>query len=221
MSKKNQLLAIMSLEIGMEEDVQDGKLFRERERVIYAKLSDLSELNNAVSVDSQEQWQIKLPKTDKNAAKGTMRVRKIIPLTKTDKGFELTDTNEDSVQYVITVKAERKADDRAEVPLPASKDMFDLFKLLAENGMCKHRFHFPINGTELVFEVDVYLKEDGTYYEWVKIDLEFKDVPVDIPELPLKTSELIYDTTQDPEQKKKISELYETIFLKKNPTLDK
>lgn len=219
MLKKNRLLAITAAAFALENDVQDGKLFRERERVIYARLSDFSQLNNAVSVDSQEQWQVKLPKTNNNSAKGTIRVRKVIPLSKTDKGFEFTATGVDSTQYVMTVKAERKADDRLEVPLPASKDMFDLFKLLAENGMYKHRFHFPIDGTELVFEVDVYPKEDGTYNNWVKIDLELKDVSVDIPELPFKVEEIIYDTTEDPEQKKKINELYETIFLSKNKTL--
>jgi hypothetical protein len=220
MLKKNRLLAITAAMIAMESDVENGKLFRERERVIYARLTDLNELSNATSVDSQEQWQIKLPKTENNAAKGTIRVRKVMPLMITDAGIMHRKPTDDSTQYVITVKTERKADDRLEVPLPASEDMFNLFKLLAENGMHKHRFHFPIEGTELVFEVDAFPKVDGVgYHDWVKIDLELKDITVDIPELPFKTLELIYDNTQDPEQKKKISELYDTIFLKKNPSL--
>ncbi len=220
MLKKNRLLAITAAAFALENDVQDGKLFRERERVIYARLSDLSQLSNAASVDSQEQWQIKLPKTDNNSTKGTIRVRRVMPMKICGTMVMHSKPSINSNQYVMTVKAERTADDRLEVPLPASEDMFNLFRLLAENGMYKHRFHFPIDGTELVFEVDAFPKTDGTgYHEWVKIDLELKDVTVDIPELPFKVEEVIYDTTEDPEQKKKIRELYETIFLSKNQTL--
>lgn len=223
MLKKNSLLAITATLLAMESDVENGKLFRERERVIYAKLSDFGQLNNAVSADFQEQWMIKIPKTERNSAKGSIRVRKILPLVKDGeqfKGQQLPKTigAPDPFQYVLTVKSERQADDRLEVPAPVTRDMFNLFSYLAENGMIKDRYHFPIEGTELVFEVDAFRKEDGSYHDWVKIDLELKDITVDTPPLPFKTEEIIYDNTKDPEQKKKISELYETIFLTKNIT---
>lgn len=221
MLKKNRLLAITAAMIAMESDVENGKLFRERERVIYARLSDLNQLNDAISADSQEQWQIKIPKTENNSAKGSIRVRRVLPLVKDGEQFKAqllpkTMGTPDPFQYVLTVKAERQADDRLEVPIPATSAMFNLFKSLAENGMIKHRYHFPIDDTGLVFEVDVFMKEDGTYHEWVKIDLELKDISVDIPLLPFKVEEVIYDNTQDDKEKKRIRELYETIFLKKN-----
>ncbi len=210
---KNRLIGYIS----MEADVQDGKLFRERERVIYARLGDMSVLGKAESADHQEQWTIKLPKTENNSAKGQIRVRKVIPMVKSTDGekFELSHRDGDDAQYVLTTKAEKAADDRLEVPAPVTKDMFELFRLLAENGMIKDRYHFPIeNG--LVFEVDVYLKEDGSYHEWVKIDLELKDISVDIPELPFSVEEMILDKTQDSAEKSKITDLYETVFLTKN-----
>lgn len=212
--KKNRLFSVIS----MEEDVQDGKLFRERERVIYARLKDMTVLNKAAKADSQEQWMIKIAKTNNNASKGQIRVRKVIPLEKTENGFNtnIVNDNKNNIQYVLTAKAERSADDRLEVPTPVTKDMFDLFKLLADNGMIKDRYHFPIEGTDLVFEVDAYTKAEGGYHEWVKIDLELKDVMVDTPPLPFEVEEQILNTTEDKEEKKKISELYETVFFTKN-----
>lgn len=208
---KNRLLAITSNAVAMEADVENGKLFNEREKVIYAKLKDISSLQGAESVDAQEQWMIKLPKTEKNAAKGQIRVRKIMPMVKTVDGYEIE--RHANPQYVQTTKAERDAEDRLEVPIPVTKDQFDLFKLLAENGMIKHRFHFPVEGSDLVFEVDAFLNEDGTYNEWVKIDLEGAK---EIPELPFEVSEKILGSTKDEAEKKKITELYETVFLSVN-----
>jgi hypothetical protein len=218
MSKKNQLLAIMSSGISMEEDVQDGKLFRERERVIYARLKDLSVLQNAVRADSQEQWMIRVSKTENNVAKGQIRVRKVIPLIKVDGVFNGR-IKADNAQYVLTAKAEHKTDDRSEVPTPVTRDMFDLFKQLADNGMIKDRFHFPIEGTDLVFEVDAYPKNDGSYHNWVKIDLEFGDTIIDTPPLPFEVEEQILNTTEDKDEKRRISELYETIFFSKANSL--
>jgi CYTH domain-containing protein len=208
--------------MAMESDVQDGKLFVERERVIYAKISDLNQLNDAASADSQVQWQIRIPKTENNSAKGTIRVRKVVPMNKRDNHFvkDLSE-NGDMTQYVLTTKVERQATDRREVPVPVTRDMFDLFSVLADNGMTKDRYHFPIYDTELVFEVDVFLKEDGTYYEWVKIDLELVDIETEIPPLPFKVEEVIYDNTKNENEKKRIRELYDTIFLSKNSSLSK
>jgi hypothetical protein len=219
MSKKNQLLAIMSSGLGMEEDVQDGKLFRERERVIYARLKDLSVLQNAVRADSQEQWMIRVSKTENNVTKGQIRVRKIMPMFKNGDDNYHTGEDKSKAQYVLTAKAEKTIDDRFEVPTPVTSDMFDLFKQLADNGMIKDRFHFPIEGTDLVFEVDAYPKNDGSYHNWVKIDLEFGETIIDTPPLPFEVEEQILNTTEDKDEKRKISELYETIFFSKANTL--
>lgn len=216
---KNRLLAITGSALAMEADVDNGKLHHEQEKVIYARLEDLSVLHNAETVDAQEQWMIKLKKSDKNAAKGQIRVRKVIPMTKGDNGFEIKNADSDRVQYVLTAKAERSAEDRLEVPSPVTKDMFDVFKLVADNGMLKHRFHFPVDGG-LVFEVDAFPKEDGTYHEWVKIDLELKDINTEIPELPFEAAEKIFGDSKDEAEQKKIWELYETIFLSANVAVE-
>lgn len=210
--RKNALMTyLQQASVSMEADVQDGKLFRERERVIYARLKDVSDLHKAASADFQEQWSIKQSKTEDNQAKGQVRVRKIIQMVKEGEQYVVPSSGEDAAQYVLTAKAEKQADDRLEVPAPVTKDMFELFKLLASGGMIKHRFHFPLED-DLVFEVDAFLNKRGEYHDWVKIDLEMKDKLVDLPELPFEVSEKIFDTTSDASEKKKIGELYENVF---------
>lgn len=209
--RNNRLMAIVGTGVALEEDVQDGKLFREREKVFYVRVTDTDQLSGAASRDSQEQWTVKIPKTEGNAAKGNIRVRKVVG---GNDGAE--------PQYVLTTKAERNSEDRLEVPAPVTEDMFKLFRQLADTGMIKDRYSFPVEGTDLVFEVDMFLdtskaEADHTpYHQWAKIDLELKDFNGEIPELPIKVEEVIPGDTTDPEQRAKITELYETVFLTKN-----
>lgn len=195
--------------LAMEADVQDGKTFAERERVLYARLKDFVVLSQlATSIDRQEQWDVKVAKSAKNLSKGCIRVRKVVAVDDKRKG--------EPVQYVHNTKTEENPHSRKEVPLPATEDAFNNHKLLADSGMLKDRFHIPAKGTDLIFEVDVFFKEDGTFQEWVKIDIEMKDIETDLPPLPFEVEEIIYDTTTDPSLKAKIDLLYETVFIRKN-----
>lgn len=205
------------------EDVANGQIFEEHERTFYVRISDFDQLKRAASADHQEQWTQKFAKTEKNAAKGNIRVRMIYPLFKNGEPVGYSRSEGSGVQYVLTAKAERSATHRQEVPVPATKDMFEIFKALADSGMVKDRYHFPVAGTDLVFEVDMFRRgetyADG-YHEWAKIDLEFdknKHAGMAIPELPIQVDQVIMDNTTVPLEKAMISDIYDRCFLTKNP----
>lgn len=208
------LQALMAVSIAMEKDVQDGKTFMEKERVIYARISDFEQLKKAKSADHQEQWGLKIAKTDENFAEGQVRVRAVTPLSLTGEGPPYRATA--GAQYVFTVKAKQGMGQNLETPVPATADAFEIFKRIAENGMIKDRFHFPVEGTDLIYEIDVFLKADGSYHEWVKIDLETKDMAAELPPLPIEVEEQILDNTEDKAEQAKIKQLYSTIFLTPN-----
>ena len=185
------------------EEIAEGKSVVEKEIVIYAKITDLSILSKADSVEEQEQWEIKLPKTEDTASSGRMRVRKII--------------KEGTTQYVYTTKTEVTGGN-LETSLEATEDTFKQFKLLASSGMVKTRYTYAIRGSELVWEVDVPILTGDNKTDWCKIDLEYKVYPTTIPELPPGFNAVITNQRdkQTKEEKELLYELYETIFLRKN-----
>lgn len=210
--------------IALEEQAT-GKANFEKEYVFYAKLTDPSILEKASHVEQQQQWSIKIDKTDKNYCSGQIRIRR-------------TDDN-GKVSYVQTVKTPIKplqgdtgqsdtsvadaSQNMLEVAIDASEDAFKQFKLIADQGMIKTRYTFPIEGTELKFEVDVFHLANGEKSQWVKIDLEVDRPLESIPPLPEGFSEAIlnqkYDQTD--EEKQLIRSLYENVFLTKNEYLNK
>jgi hypothetical protein len=193
------------------EERADGKADKEIEYTIYAKISNFAELEAAKSMEIQEQWEIKIPKTEQNAGKGSIRVRKTVV-----EGGEPVFTRATKIPY-------NEQNDKIEIPLPSNQDEFTAFKFLAAQGMLKHRYHFPILGTELVWEVDAYPKDDGTYHEWVKIDLEVKERLEQLPEFPIKLDEVILPPELyqgDKEEREKIvTGLYDKCFMRKNEFL--
>ena len=195
------------------EERSDGAALKEREFVFYARIKEGYEFPPTDNKERQEQWTIKIPQTDANAAKGDIRVRKTDLFDHGDLG---------QTEYVLTTKVRNggpEGDD--EVPIQSSEDQFNHFKRLAESGMLKDRFTYDIPGTELKWEVDAFLKPGGGYHPWVKLDLEVPaDAPKDIgiPEFPIEAEEWIKAQTGDrlPAEEAKVRELYETMFLTKN-----
>jgi CYTH domain-containing protein len=193
------------------EEISNGKAFREIEHVFYARLSNIGDLAKAASQEHQEQWELKFPKTNKNGGSGTVRIRKTIIGTGVP-------------AFVLTTKTMASHDgDKIEVPVPTTEPMFKQFKLMSEKGMIKDRYHFPIEGTDLVWEVDMFLKPGGQigvgpYEDWCKIDLEVSDRLTTIPPFPLDTEELITAPfgKRTEEEEAKVTSLYETVFTQKN-----
>jgi len=188
------------------ENETDGKVRAEIERVFYARLLDTKTLSNAQSHEDQEQWEIKIPKTDENAAAGRMRVRKI---TYADGRVEFIRTTKMMLDGVPS-----------EVEFPSSEDEFNMFKAMAPVGMDKRRYYFPIPGREERFEVDVFRNPDGDFYRWIKIDLEIPNPedppPLKFPDGLIDEESLCQASSPEPEKKALVQELYSRIFLTKN-----
>lgn len=184
-------------------EIPNGEAFIEKEYVLYAKIHDPAVLEKAESFVIHEQWEIKIPKTFENASSGRIRVRRI--------------DNNGIVNYVFTTKTKLKEGEK-EVELIASEDAFKQFKVLASSGMHKKRYFYPIEGTELKWEIDVFFLEDMQMSPFVKIDLEVKENLTKLPELPTGFTDIIYNqrSKQTEEEKRRIQEFYTHIFLKKN-----
>lgn len=192
------------LRIALEE-ASDGKMFKEIEHVFYGRLIDIEELKKAASVESQEQWEIRIPKTEENANSGSIRIRK-------------TTVGDAEPEYILTTKVSAGGGDKIEVPIPTTADNFEQFKILSFAGMRKDRYHFPVEGTDLVWEVDMFLKPEGGYHEWVKIDLEVSDRGAAIPSLPIELKDVItsdYGMRTEAEELQ-VSALYAHTFITKN-----
>lgn len=201
-----QFLGLMP---GMEEDTS-GKAQKEIEHIVYGRLTDFAQLSNAASRESQEQWQVKMAKSDKNAGEGAIRVRK--------SHIDGADPN-----YYLTLKTRAKVGN-LESTLSCGEDMFTMMKFLADFGMVKDRYRFPVPNTELVWEVDVFKKPDGTYHDWVKIDLEVEDLSAPLPELPLKFADVIMPADLEGQDKEKhnatLDVLYNSVFKTPNAFLN-
>lgn len=174
-----------------EEDTS-GKVSKEIEHMFYGTLSgDLSGSAEAVlarasSLEIQEQWGIWAEKTSKNVACGSVRIRKTISYPIVD-GVIMRE--QEKIEYVMTTKIKTPEWDNLEIPNLTSADNFAAFKLLAESGMVKHRYTYPVPGTDLKFEVDMFVRpgEDVTsmrYYPICKIDLEVPNKEMEIPAFP-------------------------------------
>lgn len=200
----------------LEEDVQDGKKFAEHEHEFYVMIDDFDQLKNAQAVDLQEQWNLKIDKTAGNAAKGGLRIREIY---KGDVNGGPSQKPVGEPQYVLNTKINEGVGRRQEVPVPTTKDAFDLFAMLSDSGMIKHRYHFPVG--DLVFEVDMFINPEGGYFPGAKIDLEVKNLNGEIPELPIKCASVIKGDTKDAAERKQITEMFDKYFITKNKFVNK
>lgn len=205
MAKKNIIKSLLSTAISLEDDTS-GVAGTELEIELYVRISDFNQLTRAQSVERQEQWTIKIEKTDKNQGKGNDRVRRIYDLDTSQGG--------PAEKYINTRKLVLGQGKRIEVSQEVSQDMFLVTKALSEQGMIKDRYKFPIQGTDLCFEVDAFIQPDGMYAPWLKIDLE--NPPALLPELPFEVLERIDGRTKDPAEREKITQLYDQYFLTKH-----
>lgn len=189
------------------EEVSDGKAVKEIEHTFYARLVNPDDLLQAAGKEHQEQWEIKIDKSDKNASKGSIRIRKTVK-------------ENSEPEYVITTKVPVPGtNDKIETPVPTTEGQFKSFKVMAESGMIKDRFFFPVDGSDLVWEIDMFLKPEGGYFEWCKIDLEVKSREDQIPPLPIEFAGIIMNQTGErtEEEETRVRALYDTEFLTKNP----
>lgn len=156
-----------------------GKAIREKEFTVFARILNFSQLKKANRAEIQEQYIIPVDKTEKNAGKGGIRIRKI------------TARNGRS-RYELTTKNKIDTGDNIEVTVPTTKENFIQFKVLSSVSMLKHRYTFMIKGSNKKWEVDVVPDGNGSYYPWARCEIEVDDLnDREVPELPLEVEELI------------------------------
>lgn len=203
--KKRELIGLISNEA---EDTS-GRTAAEIERVIYARVTSFDFLERAAGAERQEQWSVKIAKTEENAGSGSIRVRKVTNLREPGA----------AVQYILTSKLDiGMKGSSAETSEQSTVDQFNVFKYLANKGMMKDRYVFNIDGSDRQWEVDCFQKPGELYFEWVKIDLEGWPSGKELPQLPFTAAEIIDGdkASQTDETKAKISRLYEEVFLMAN-----
>jgi hypothetical protein len=176
-------------------------------------LTDWSELSKAARCESQEQWLLKVEKPNK----GAVRIR------------ETRENLDGPPVYVFAVKL--KGDGR-EVETASTRDQFEAFMHLSDNGQVKDRYFFPVAGTDRIFEVDCFLTEEAQearrkgyqvkgpiYHEWVKIDFEVLNLKTPIPAFPFATSRVIMEPFghRNPEDEKIVANLYKNVWKAINP----
>lgn len=189
------------------EELTDGQVRVEREHVFYARITDFDQLKKATEMIKQEQWQVRVQKNDNNIYGGQLRSRK-----------NVTGSN---AEYVFTLKTNRPDGDRLETNVDGSADAHEMFKLLSDCGMIKDRYVFAIPDSNLKFEIDVFLKPDGSYHNWCKIDVEVEDMNVPLPAFPITVVDVMEEkgSATPNEVRDKITQIYDECFLTRPSSL--
>lgn len=192
------------------EEATDGSVVKEKEYTVFAQLLDFSQLSQASRVIKQEQWGVHIPKGEQNAVEGNIRVRKV-----EEEGKE--------PEYHLTTKVKMGEGDKLECTVLTTEANFTQFAFLANDGMIKERYEFPIEGTELKWEIDVYRKPDGTNHSWCRLDLEVPSFDTKLPELPIEFGEVIlpegYGDMDKEERSERVAKLYAEVFRAPNKYL--
>ena len=186
---------LMGLNVGLE-DIEDGKKRREKEYIWYGRLTNPEVLQKAAKQETQKQSSLK-------GKGGMIRVRETTAMGQ--------------VRYTLTGKAYSGRGDADEASTPTSKDLHEVFRAITGESMDKIRYTFPIEGTTLKWEVDVFIDVQGNPKEWIKIDLEVPDITNEFPPLPVVLADMIFGGNSEytQEQKAKLDELYSTVFINK------
>ena len=182
-----------------------GKAMKEKEHCIIARVIDFAQMKKANNAEIQEQWGVKVDHTEENAGAAQLRVRKI------------SNANGE-VRYEMTTKS-LVAEGKIECTIPTTEANFQQFKVIAESGMTKHRYTFN-NEDGSKWEVDCTPDGNGGYFPWVRCEIEVSDLDAKIPNLPIKTEEVIMPPKlgglSQEEFDEKTKPLYDRFFVLKN-----
>lgn len=160
--------------IALEEN--ETKENKESEVVIYAKIGDFQGLDKASKKVRHHQIESEFSNGQR------CRVRKI------------EDDGKETYEYTYKLKINTEADMSVnkEFTVEVDKEFFDNFKYVGNKQVIKDRYIFNSENVELVYmdgedrktisipnvmyEVDVYEKEDGSFSEYCKIDVEVDNI---------------------------------------------
>lgn len=185
--------------------LEGSEVLEEIEYMFFYLLDDFEQLKAAKYKESQEQWSLLFRKDG---------VENIIRVRKTIKGEETT--------FILASKTKfYDLDGKWEVETEVERQHFDKVKEMAEDGMIKDRYFFPVDGTSYVWEVDVFFDHTGKPYPWVKVDLEVdaRMLKENLPKFPLVHLKAITnqagERTENEEQL--VRKLFDECFSIKNP----
>lgn len=203
----------------------------EKEITILCKVGNFEGLKQAFETEHHLQAQI--CRNDK----GMLRIRKTTPVGKQDNtpAIELTTKTQISDGGIRSVN---------EKTTPINEVTFDQLMEIADKYMDKTRYLFKmetlqvthgektydLSDLNLVFEIDVFKKADGSVSQWCKIDVEVQgieeklkelDVPVDemsfkvgISKLPFEPTDFVLvDDEENADKQELIKQLFDTEFL--------
>lgn len=206
--KINRSLLRDALDVALSMEAEEAKAESaqtevEFEKTWYGRLMDRTQLDGASKVEQQVQWNVRVNTPETMCYGGSVRVRAI-----------------DGERFVLCIKNYEKGKQGClEHEFEVSRDAFEQIRRIAEKGMIKTRYTFPIEGTEYAWEIDVFADADGNPYEWVKVDLEIDDPGFVIPPMPVALEGCFMDTptSRTPEQEKLIDALMSKYFTVGNP----
>lgn len=170
----------------------------EIEYELYCKINDFDELKKAKSKEQQEQWTLFF---NKKGVRNAIRVRKTV--------------GKDGTKYELTSKVKIPGlTGDWEIETEVERKHFDIVKDLAETGMIKDRYFFPIDGTDLIWEVDVFKNLQGEIQPWVKLDLEVHKEMATLPPTPIEGSDWILEqySERSPETIDKLDKVFKEHF---------
>lgn len=208
----------LGMKASLESDETGAEI--ERERLIFGKIKNVADLEKAGGNPvQQEQYEIKIPKTEKNALGGKMRVRCSTPVGSEEKTYSFTIKTDLPIDDDTTTGIEKKV---LEITKPSTEEVFLAFQYLAEGGMNKIRYEFPIEGTDLKWEYDIFTDAQGNIQPWCKIDLELPaEGLAEQPPFPIEMERIITSNVdqQTEEEKTILDTLFSTVFKFVNPHL--
>lgn len=185
MSKLDRIKMMVNLE-----SIPGAKV-RELEYTFYGRIHSLDELYRvATHNEKQEQWAVPI-ETD---LPGKARIRAI-----------------NGTRFILTTKFRYEGMlGCEEVECDISQDMFIHLKKMGKGGYLKHRFVVPVPGSELKWEIDVFLDGMGKPHPWVKVDLEVPNESTAIPKLPIAFDEFITHQSKEhtPDEQTLVSNLW-------------
>lgn len=180
------------------EDGADGAVQQEIEYAFFGEVQNWDWIEQAGGQEQQEQWE-----SYRDTGEGSFaqcRVRAI-----------------DDQTYQMCVKTKTPGElGKKEVEQICSKDFFEQYRFFADKGLNKIRYLFPIEGTDLKWEVDVYTTQSGERHPWIKIDLEVPNAETELPKFPFPMKQVIVNqpAKRTDEEKAKISSLFEEWTIK-------
>lgn len=156
----------------------------ELERVFYYQLKDLKELETvADEIYDIHQVEYFLIKDGKRI--GIQRTRETADVNKEE---QLGDGN----QVELTFKLFKGAGGATEYTAKVNQDIVDVLTLVGDKVITKRRYVVHTEDESLKWEIDVPFGEP--YDNWVKVDLEVKNMDIEVPKFPIPYTSM-FETT--------------------------